>query len=70
MFYRVRDASKVALASLVAHLRARGFTLFDIQQCTSHTASLGAIDITRQVYLRRLAEALKREVSFGDRLEP
>jgi leucyl/phenylalanyl-tRNA--protein transferase len=59
----------VALASLVAHLRARGFTLFDIQQCTSHTASLGAIDIPRQAYLRRLAEALRQDVSFGDRLD-
>jgi leucyl/phenylalanyl-tRNA--protein transferase len=69
MFHRVRDASKVALASLVEHLRARGFTLFDIQQCTSHTASLGAIDIPRQAYLRRLADALRLDVSFGDRLE-
>jgi hypothetical protein len=69
MFFRVRDASKVALASLVTHLRARRFTLFDIQQCTPHTESLGAIDIPRQEYLRRLAEALSLNATFGERLE-
>ncbi|MEX2112405.1 MAG: leucyl/phenylalanyl-tRNA--protein transferase [Pirellulales bacterium] len=69
MFFRVRDASKVALVCLVAHLHARGYTLFDIQQCTSHTASLGAIDIPRQAYLRRLNLALRQPITFGDRLE-
>ena len=47
MFYRVRDASKVALAHLVAHLNARGYQLFDIQQWTPHTGSLGAVEIPR-----------------------
>jgi leucyl/phenylalanyl-tRNA--protein transferase len=70
MFHRVRDASKVALVHLVHHLRERGYTLFDIQQCTAHTASLGAIDIPRDAYLRRLSEALPRPVSFGERLAP
>ena len=37
-FYRVRDASKVALVHLVEHLRVRGYTLLDIQQLTPHTA--------------------------------
>ncbi|MGD9648590.1 MAG: leucyl/phenylalanyl-tRNA--protein transferase [Pirellulales bacterium] len=69
MFYRVRDASKVALVYLFAHLRARGYTLFDVQQCTPHTAGLGAVDIARDVYLQRLATALARPVTFGERLE-
>lgn len=69
MFFRVRDASKVALVHLVAHLRARGYTLFDIQQCTEHTESLGAVEISRHEYLHRLATALEQDVSFGDRLE-
>ena len=69
MFHRVRDASKVALVHLVSHLAARGYTLFDIQQRTEHTASLGAVEISRDEYLRRLAEALQRNVTFGDRLE-
>ena len=69
MFYRHRDASKVALVYLVAHLRARGYTLFDIQQRTAHTATLGAVDLPRDAYLGRLASAIDLDVSFGDRLE-
>jgi leucyl/phenylalanyl-tRNA--protein transferase len=66
MFYRVRDASKVALAHLVAHLNSRGYRLFDIQQWTPHTGSLGAIEIARDDYLRRLAGVINLPVSFGD----
>ena len=65
MFYRVRDASKVALAHLVRHLRRRGFLLFDIQQLTDHTASLGALEISRDTYLRRLAIAVNAPATFG-----
>jgi leucyl/phenylalanyl-tRNA--protein transferase len=68
-FYRVRDGSKVALAHLLAHVVARGYQLFDIQQLTEHTASLGAIHIPRSDYLGRLSPALVAEVTFGDRLE-
>lgn len=68
-FYRVRDASKVALAHLVTHLRQRGYTLLDIQQLTAHTARLGATEIPRHVYLARLFAAIRRRVTFGKRLE-
>ena len=64
-FYRVRDASKVALVHLVARLRARGYSLLDIQQFTSHTAQFGAIEIPRDQYLARLAKALDQSVTFG-----
>ena len=67
MFYRVRDASKVALVHLVERLRQRGYMLLDIQQLTPHTAQFGAIEIPRAEYLRRLAEALRANVTFGDR---
>src|SRR5262249_37105435 len=63
-FHRETDASKVALVWLVHHLQARGYTLFDIQQRTPHTASLGAIEIERSHYLHRLAAALAKEVRF------
>jgi leucyl/phenylalanyl-tRNA--protein transferase len=69
MFHRVRDASKVALAHLVAHLRARGFTLMDIQQLTPHTEQFGAIEIPRDEFLARLSEALSLPVTFGAELE-
>ena len=65
-FYRVRDASKVALVHLVEHLRLRGYRLLDIQQHTPHTAQFGAIEIPRRQYLSRLAAALAQPVSFDD----
>jgi leucyl/phenylalanyl-tRNA--protein transferase len=68
MFYRQRDASKVALVHLVAHLRARGYQLLDVQQWTPHTGRLGAVEIPRIEYLRRLARAIDLPVTFGDRL--
>jgi leucyl/phenylalanyl-tRNA--protein transferase len=65
MFYFQRDASKVALAHLMQHLNERGYMLFDAQQRTEHTASLGAIEIPRTDYLRRLAAAIDLPVTFG-----
>ena len=64
-FYRVRDASKVALVHLVQRLRARGYALLDIQQLTPHTAQFGAIEIPRREYLTRLAKALAQPTTFG-----
>ncbi|HOA53730.1 MAG TPA: hypothetical protein PKI05_15870, partial [Thermogutta sp.] len=49
-----------------AHLRQRGYTLVDIQMLTPVTESLGAVEIHRREYLRRLASALKQPVTFGD----
>ena len=60
MFYRVSDGSKVALVSLVGRLRERGFTLLDVQMTTPHTERMGATNIPRKAYLRRLREAVKR----------
>jgi leucyl/phenylalanyl-tRNA---protein transferase len=65
MFHRRSDASKVALVHLFEHLRQRGFTLFDTQIITPHTASLGAIEIPRREYLRRLEQAIELPVRFG-----
>lgn len=69
MFHRVTDASKVALARLVGHLNARGYQLLDVQQWTEHTGRMGAVEVPRREYLRRLAEAVDQPVTFGDRLE-
>jgi leucyl/phenylalanyl-tRNA--protein transferase len=52
MFSRATDASKVALAALVAELRARAFPLIDCQMNTHHLASLGAREIKRSDFLR------------------
>jgi leucyl/phenylalanyl-tRNA--protein transferase len=66
MFTRLRDGSKVALAALVERLRQRGFALLDVQLLTEHTARLGAVEIPREDYLRRLSTALALEVTFVD----
>lgn len=57
MFSRVPDASKVALAWLVAALRRGGARLLDCQFMTEHLASLGAVEISQQRYLELLADA-------------
>ncbi len=69
MFSRRTDASKVALAYLVDRLRQGGFLLFDTQFLTPHLASLGAVEITRAEYQRRLSEALAAAADF-DRAGP
>jgi len=58
MFSHATDASKVALAWLVALLRHAGYRLLDCQFMTEHLASLGAVPISRERYLRQLAEAV------------
>ena len=55
MFARETDASKVALATLVGTLQARGFPIVDCQMNTSHLASLGAREINRADFLRAVA---------------
>ena len=54
MFSRSRDASKVALAWLVARLKVGGFPLLDCQFMTDHLASLGAVEIGQEDYMEEL----------------
>jgi leucyl/phenylalanyl-tRNA--protein transferase len=63
MFSRETDASKVALAWLVARLKAGGFTLLDCQFMTPHLASLGAVEISREDYSVALAAAVAGAVN-------
>jgi leucyl/phenylalanyl-tRNA--protein transferase len=58
MFFRRRDASKVALVALMEHLKEREYQLVDIQTKTEHTERFGAVEIPRSEYLRRLKSAL------------
>jgi leucyl/phenylalanyl-tRNA--protein transferase len=58
MFHAGRDASKVALMALVQLMSDSGMTLLDVQWCTDHLASLGAIEVSRDEYLARLAAAI------------
>lgn len=65
MFSTATDASKVALAWLVARLRAGNFALLDCQFMTDHLASLGAVTVSRETYVALLASALGDGVGAG-----
>ena len=67
MFSRRTDASKLALAHLSDHLWRCGFELFDTQFITPHLASLGAIEVSRALYRRRLRAALAKPASVNAR---
>ncbi|GAA0271413.1 leucyl/phenylalanyl-tRNA--protein transferase [Alteraurantiacibacter aestuarii] len=57
MFSNATDASKVAMAWLVALMRLAGYRLLDCQFLTGHLASLGARTVTRDEYLELLTDA-------------
>ncbi len=65
MFHRADDASKIALVHLHDHLVSRGYALFDIQMVTEITGALGAVELPKGEYLRRLKLAVALECSFG-----
>ncbi len=57
MFARSRDASKIALAALVAFCRAEAIVLIDCQQNTQHLAALGAREVPRAAFERHVEQA-------------
>lgn len=59
MFSYERDASKIALVHLIARLIAGGFTLLDTQFVTDHLRQFGTIEVDRDLFQRRLDQALK-----------
>jgi leucyl/phenylalanyl-tRNA--protein transferase len=65
MFYRTRDASKIALVHLIARLRAGGYRLLDTQFVTEHLQRFGVIEVQRARYHRMLNEALSAEADFA-----
>jgi leucyl/phenylalanyl-tRNA--protein transferase len=65
MFADVKDASKVAFATLLANLRSWNFDLVDCQSYTDHLARFGAVDWPRSRFLRRLKKALTAPTRQG-----
>ncbi len=59
MFSRRSDASKIALAALVAFCRANGITSIDCQQNTGHLASMGAAEMPRSRFIAHCAQAVR-----------
>jgi leucyl/phenylalanyl-tRNA---protein transferase len=64
MFSRARDASKVALVHLVAHLIEGGFSLLDSQFVTAHLQQFGIQEIPRADYRKRLEIAINSQSVF------
>lgn len=64
MFTRASNAGKVAFHALVAHLRDRGYVLFDSQYINEFTAQLGAVEHPQARFKQDLKAALKLPVTF------
>ncbi|NTV02058.1 MAG: leucyl/phenylalanyl-tRNA--protein transferase [Chlorobiaceae bacterium] len=69
MFFRRPDASKVAFAHLVGHLRQRGYLLLDAQIMNPHLQRLGAIEIGHEAYMLQLEEALSKKIRFAGHMK-
>ena len=65
MFHLKTDASKVALAILVEKLRSWDFHLIDSQMTTEHMLRLGAKELPRRIFLKRLQSALRYPTKRG-----
>jgi leucyl/phenylalanyl-tRNA--protein transferase len=65
MFHKKTDASKVALATLVEKLKSWGFHFIDSQMTTEHMMSLGAKEMPRRIFLKRLQSALRHSTKRG-----
>jgi leucyl/phenylalanyl-tRNA--protein transferase len=64
MFYRIPEASKVAMVKLVERLRSRGFLLFDAQMTNPHLERFGACMIDEYEYEALLQKALQCQCSL------
>jgi leucyl/phenylalanyl-tRNA--protein transferase len=65
MFHRKADASKVALATLVERLKSWDFHFIDSQMTTDHMSRLGAREVSRRIFLKRLKAALSHSNKRG-----
>ncbi|MBN9304437.1 MAG: leucyl/phenylalanyl-tRNA--protein transferase [Devosia sp. 67-54] len=65
MFHRKTDCSKIAMAHLLGRLKAGGYRLLDTQFITDHLRTFGGIEIAREDYELRLADALKHDADWA-----
>jgi leucyl/phenylalanyl-tRNA--protein transferase len=64
MFHRKTDCSKIAMAHLLARLNAGNYRLLDTQFVTDHLRTFGGIEIPREDYELRLADALAHQADW------
>ena len=67
MFYKVPNASKLALLFLIDHLKSSGSTWLDSQVMTPHLEALGAKEIDRKTFLNKLRKEQERRNQIFDR---
>ncbi len=65
MFFSQTNASKVALATLVQQLITWDFHMIDAQVTSEHLIKLGAKEIPRHIFLKRLQAALRYPTQKG-----
>jgi leucyl/phenylalanyl-tRNA--protein transferase len=71
MFHLKTDASKIALATLVERLKSWDFHFIDSQMTTEHMVRLGAKELPRRIFLKRLQSALRHPTRRGRwRIDP
>ena len=63
MFSKVKDASKVAFASLIDRLKKEGFDMIDCQIPSEHLRSLGAREISRAEFMKHLKIQMSRKLT-------
>ena len=68
MFSKMSNASKICLIYLIAILKIKGFTLLDTQFVNPYLKKLGAIQISRQSYLKLLGKSLKENINFKKKI--
>lgn len=64
MFFRIRDASKVAFVHLVRRLKEGGYVLLDTQYATEHLKRFGVVEIPKVEYECRLEDALRVDATW------
>jgi len=62
MFHLESNSSKLALLHLCEHLKSRGLDWIDIQVLTPHMKSLGAFEIPRSQFLKKLANTQRQNL--------
>ena len=68
MFSIMPNASKISLVYLIAHLKNKGFSLLDTQFITPHLENMGAMEISRNKYLKLLSSSLKKNADFNKKV--
>lgn len=66
MFSKVSNSSKAAFIFLAKQLHSLGFEIIDCQVHTKHLESLGAVELSRSVFLEKLSESLKEKTTIGN----